>query len=498
VAAHAPREGQLRLDIRDDGRGAGGELRFGNGLTGMRERLQAVGGGVEAQGGAQRGVRLRAWLPLALPERGAGMNTRAERPVIRLALADDQALVRSGLRALLDGFAQLQVVVEAGDGEALLAALAAQPVDVVLSDIRMPGLDGFGLLEALRARSAVRAPPVILLTTFDEPELALRAAAARRARFPAQGRLARGPARSDHARGRRRNPAGAGVHRPGARALRLPRPVRAFRHLQRARSGDPAPARRRLLQQGGGTRGVPVRRHGEELRLRHPRQARHARPHARGAESDYAAHHLMPAAKFMSTPDFMPGPDFIEVYEGALTPGQCDSIVARFEASGQDLPGRVGGGVMPELKDSRDIAISGKAEWRDVEAQLNTAMLAGLLRYLRRYRYALLAPLMLHIADADTGQARRMVEADFDALDDGRLAEIVQGVFRPGPINLQRYRADAAAIPTGIASCTPRTPAPRPCTAACCGRCTSTRASRPARRSFTTSNGWSGRRQARC
>jgi signal transduction histidine kinase len=63
---HMHREGaQLRLDIRDDGRGAGGQLRFGNGLTGMRERLQAIGGGVEAEGGAQRGVQLSAWLPLA-------------------------------------------------------------------------------------------------------------------------------------------------------------------------------------------------------------------------------------------------------------------------------------------------------------------------------------------------------------------------------------------------------------------------------------------------
>jgi signal transduction histidine kinase len=63
---HMRREqGQLRLDIRDDGRGAGGELRFGNGLRGMRERLQAVGGGVEAQGGLQRGVHLSAWLPIA-------------------------------------------------------------------------------------------------------------------------------------------------------------------------------------------------------------------------------------------------------------------------------------------------------------------------------------------------------------------------------------------------------------------------------------------------
>jgi DNA-binding NarL/FixJ family response regulator len=95
---------------------------------------------------------------------------------IRLALADDQALVRGGLRALLDEFEQLQVVVEAADGAALLQALEAQPVDVVLSDIRMPGMDGFALLEALRARED--APPLILLTTFDEPELALRAAQA--------------------------------------------------------------------------------------------------------------------------------------------------------------------------------------------------------------------------------------------------------------------------------------------------------------------------------
>ena len=95
---------------------------------------------------------------------------------LRLAMADDQALVRSGLAALLDSFSQLQVVVQAGDGMALLAAIDATPVDVILSDIRMPGGDGFVLLEGLRA--AGNATPVILLTTFDEPDLALRAAEA--------------------------------------------------------------------------------------------------------------------------------------------------------------------------------------------------------------------------------------------------------------------------------------------------------------------------------
>ena len=59
------REGQLRLEFRDDGRAGGGELRFGNGLTGMRERLEAAGGGVDARRGDGGSVQLSAWLPAA-------------------------------------------------------------------------------------------------------------------------------------------------------------------------------------------------------------------------------------------------------------------------------------------------------------------------------------------------------------------------------------------------------------------------------------------------
>ena len=70
----------------------------------------------------------------------------------------------------------MQVVLEAEDGQALLDALATQPVDVVLSDIRMPGLDGIGALRQLRARGD--ATPCLLLTTFDESDLLLRASEA--------------------------------------------------------------------------------------------------------------------------------------------------------------------------------------------------------------------------------------------------------------------------------------------------------------------------------
>jgi DNA-binding NarL/FixJ family response regulator len=98
--------------------------------------------------------------------------TPATAPALRVALADDQSLVRAGLRALLEKLG-VEIAVEADDGDALLGLLAGSPVDVVLSDIRMPGLDGIGMLEALRARGD--ATPVLLLTTFDDADLLLRA-----------------------------------------------------------------------------------------------------------------------------------------------------------------------------------------------------------------------------------------------------------------------------------------------------------------------------------
>ena len=92
---------------------------------------------------------------------------------LRLALADDQALVRRGLVALLNGIEGLDVALEADNGDALLARLSDATVDVILSDICMPGCDGFVLVQRLRA--AGDRTPVLLLTTFDEPDLALRA-----------------------------------------------------------------------------------------------------------------------------------------------------------------------------------------------------------------------------------------------------------------------------------------------------------------------------------
>jgi DNA-binding NarL/FixJ family response regulator len=93
--------------------------------------------------------------------------------VIRVAIADDQTLVRQGIRSLLALSDEIDVVAEASDGDEALALLDTYYLDVLLLDLRMPRRDGIATLEALRARGDQ--VPVVVLTTFDDDELALSA-----------------------------------------------------------------------------------------------------------------------------------------------------------------------------------------------------------------------------------------------------------------------------------------------------------------------------------
>lgn len=88
---------------------------------------------------------------------------------IRLAIADDQDLVRAGLRTIINAEPDLEVVGEAADGEAAVAlAMSAQP-DVLLMDVRMPGVDGIHATERITG-CATLATRVLVLTTFDVDE----------------------------------------------------------------------------------------------------------------------------------------------------------------------------------------------------------------------------------------------------------------------------------------------------------------------------------------
>ncbi|MGH9063697.1 MAG: response regulator [Acidimicrobiales bacterium] len=100
--------------------------------------------------------------------------------MIRVLLADDQALLRAGFRVLVDSAPDLEVVGEAADGEAALSLARSTRADVVLMDVRMPGMDGLEATRRICADEDLAGVKVIILTTFEADEYvfdALRAGA---------------------------------------------------------------------------------------------------------------------------------------------------------------------------------------------------------------------------------------------------------------------------------------------------------------------------------
>ena len=90
--------------------------------------------------------------------------------MIRVVLADDQALVRSGLRALLANSDDLEVVGEAVDGRDAVAVVTRTRPDVVLMDVRMPGVDGIAATRKITTDSRLSGVAIIMLTTFDDDD----------------------------------------------------------------------------------------------------------------------------------------------------------------------------------------------------------------------------------------------------------------------------------------------------------------------------------------
>jgi DNA-binding NarL/FixJ family response regulator len=95
--------------------------------------------------------------------------------MIRVVLADDQAVVRMGLRVLVDREQDMEVVGESENGHTALDRLRETHPDILLLDIRMPGMDGLETLSAISADSGLAGTRVIVVTTFETDEYVFRA-----------------------------------------------------------------------------------------------------------------------------------------------------------------------------------------------------------------------------------------------------------------------------------------------------------------------------------
>ena len=152
----------VRVTVVDDGRGAARHRppTPGFGLVGMAERAKLLGGTFDAGPRPGGGWTVEA----TLPRRAATDMT------IRVLIADDQDIVRTGLRMILDAQPGIEVVGEAADGrEALELARRLRP-DVCLFDIRMPELDGIELTRRLAGPDVADPLAIVVITTFDLDE----------------------------------------------------------------------------------------------------------------------------------------------------------------------------------------------------------------------------------------------------------------------------------------------------------------------------------------
>ena len=114
-------------------------------------------------------------------------TTLSDTQTIRVVLADDQALIRAGFRALIDSANDLTVVGEAEDGASAIELLRSTRADVILMDIRMPGLDGLAATREICANDDLAGVKVVILTTFELDEYVIQAVQAGASGFLGKG-----------------------------------------------------------------------------------------------------------------------------------------------------------------------------------------------------------------------------------------------------------------------------------------------------------------------
>lgn len=130
--------------------------------------------------------------------------------------------------------------------------------------------------------------------------------------------------------------------------------------------------------------------------------------------------------------------DFIKVYDDALDPRLCEQIIAQFEA-GEQHRGKTGHGVDVSKKDSYDLTITGRPQWRQVHQQLHETTLPFFVAYMRKYQFMLMGSLAVTMQDPQTGEPFALGPETFDRLNDQAVSRLIVQLYRPGVLNVQKY-----------------------------------------------------------
>jgi PAS domain S-box-containing protein len=171
--------GSVYLEVRDWGRGFDGAVppegeATGErvGLCGMRERVALIGGEFRIHSRPGAGTSVVAEIPLldAVPVHDEPLPSprRETSPPAQLVVADDQAIVREGLRTMLAGEQDFEVVGEATDGREALELCRNLKPDLVLMDVRMPRMDGLAATRAITSEGC--ATSILMLSTYENPD----------------------------------------------------------------------------------------------------------------------------------------------------------------------------------------------------------------------------------------------------------------------------------------------------------------------------------------
>lgn len=133
--------------------------------------------------------------------------------------------------------------------------------------------------------------------------------------------------------------------------------------------------------------------------------------------------------------------DFITVIDDALPNGLCQRLLEAFDASPHRQPGRAGGGVDTTKKISTDLALTAHPAYDGLVREVSAVTGQHLADYFRRYHFALIAPLGLTVDPGDGRPPQALTHDNFAELGAARVPQLMQALYRLGPLQAQRYAA---------------------------------------------------------